>query len=138
MVNASVTNYLSPLSAHTRSTTHLISRDSFTMNTQEKVFPSGQHYSGHNRVPNIKQFMESLDQDKRDREAKAESDPQANRPAGEVPDHKQVPKKVGKNRRTVRDPVTGNVVEIDDFDRSYVKSAKHPHVIWNPPPPPAP
>ena len=31
------------------------------MNTGDHVAPSGQHYSGTNRVPNIQQFMDQLD-----------------------------------------------------------------------------
>ena len=92
--------------------------------------PSGQHYSGANRIPNIKQFMESLDKDKKNRDAQIDANLKKNKAAGtEVKEHKegQAPRH-GKNRRTVRDPVTGKDVEIDDIDSSMMKSAQDPHV----------
>lgn len=104
------------------------------MNTQETVVPSGQHYSGNNRIPNIKQFMERLDKEKKDRDAKIDAEatggapkPKAKATGGEVQDHQNVRKR-GKNRRTVRDPVTGQDVEIDDVDDDMLKSAEDPHV----------
>jgi hypothetical protein len=79
------------------------------MNTQETVVPSGQHYSGTNRIPNIKQFMDSLDRDKKNRDDKIDAEQvaktQAN--AAEAKDHQSASKRTGKHRRTVRDPVTG-------------------------------
>lgn len=99
------------------------------MNTNEKVYPSGQHYSGANRIPNIKQFVESLDRQKKDRDAQIESQLQANHRDGEARDH--VPadqRKPGKNRRTVRDPVTGRDVEIEDIADHHMKTAENPMV----------
>ncbi|KAM7208594.1 putative meiotically up-regulated protein [Naviculisporaceae sp. PSN 640] len=92
----------------------------------EQVYPGGQPYSGRNRVPNIKQFVESLDRDKKRRDAKIDANAKQNvPPGGEANDH--VPtKKPGKNRRTVRDPVTGKDVEIEDIDENHMKAAHHP------------
>lgn len=101
------------------------------MDQQETVVPSGQHYSGANRIPNIKQFMESLDKDKKNRDAQIDANLKKNKAAGtEVKEHKegQAPRH-GKNRRTVRDPVTGKDVEIDDIDSSMMKSAQDPHLF---------
>lgn len=99
------------------------------MDVQEHVYPSGQHYSGANRIPNIKQFMEGLDRDKKKRDAEIEAEPKKDKTAtGEVKPHRTASQKQGKNRRTVRDPVTGKDVEIDDIDSATVKAAKDPHV----------
>lgn len=99
------------------------------METQEHVVPSAQHYSGQNRIPNIKQFMEHLDRDKKQRDAQIDSQQQkTTQDDGEVKAHQNAIQKQGKNRRTVRDPVTGKDVEIDDIDGSMVKEAQDPHV----------
>ncbi|VBB77881.1 Putative protein similar to meiotically up-regulated gene 190 protein of Schizosaccharomyces pombe [Podospora comata] len=103
-------------------------------NYQAHQYPvTGQHYSGANRIPNIKQFAESLDRDKKNRDKKVEErehrlrhgpvQPQAN--GGDVQDH--VPThSAGKNRRTVTDPVTGNEVEVVDITSDHVKNAAEP------------
>jgi len=73
--------------------------------------------------------MESLDKEKRERDAQIDASlAKTNRRAGEVTDHQEPSKRPGKNRRTVRDPVTGKDVEIDDIDSSYAKAAKDPQV----------
>jgi hypothetical protein len=110
------------------------------MNTDEKVYPSGQHYSGQNRIPNIKQFVESLDKQKRERDAQIDSQQnQANRAGkggdndgnGEAKDHVPVGHgKPGKNRRTVRDPMTGKDVEIEDISSEHMKAAEEPMVSF--------
>lgn len=99
------------------------------MDTQETVVPSGQHYSGANRIPNIKQFMEKLDRDKKDRDAQIDSQAkQQGKKPSEIQEHQASSRKQGKNRRTVRDPVTGKDVEIDDIDDSMLKAVDDPHV----------
>ncbi|KAK5660782.1 hypothetical protein OQA88_12149 [Cercophora sp. LCS_1] len=104
------------------------------MDTQEHVYPSGsQHYSGRNRVPNIKQFVESLDRDKKRRDAAIDKDDtlngnlngQLNPQNRDAIDH-ILTSKPGKNRRTVRDPVTGKDVEIEDIDSKHLKTAENP------------
>lgn len=104
----------------------------------ETVYPSGQHYSGRNRIPNIKQFMEGLDRDKKKRDAKIDAEQQAGQAEqaegarlrdantnGDAIDH--IPtQKSGKNRRTVRDPVTGRDVEIEDISSKHLKAAEEP------------
>jgi len=98
------------------------------MDENEQVYPSGQHYSARHKVPNIKQFMDSLDRDKKKRDANIDHHPQEFGGAnGEAKDH--IPtQKPGKNRRTVRDPVTGKDVEIEDIDSKHMKAAKDPVV----------
>ncbi|KAK4157494.1 hypothetical protein C8A00DRAFT_29643 [Chaetomidium leptoderma] len=98
------------------------------MDTDEKVYPPGQHYSGKNRVPNIKQFVESLDRQKRERDAQIDAKQQSgNRHGGEAQDSEPASqRRPGKNRRTVRDPVTGKDVEIEDIDSHHMKAAEEP------------
>ncbi|EPE07768.1 meiotically up-regulated protein [Ophiostoma piceae UAMH 11346] len=110
-------------------------------NLQETVVPSGQHYSGNNRIPNIKQFIEGLDKDKKLRDAEIDAKMTGKpggsgsgsgtpkKPAGkdgEVSEHTAYDTSSGKNRRVVTDPVTGNNVEIDDMDSKMLKSVKDP------------
>ncbi len=109
------------------------------MNTDQRVYPSGEHYSGTNRIPNIKQFVENLDRQKKDRDAqideqlkssKHHNKPQAsNNGANEgiVPGGSEQ-RKPGKNRRTVRDPITGRDVEIEDIADHHMKSAEKPMI----------
>jgi hypothetical protein len=94
---------------------------------EARHYPGGQPYSGTNRIPNIKQFVESLDRDKKERDAKVEADLRQNGQNGELQAH--VPtEKPGKNRRTVKDPITGKDVEIEDIDSKQMKTAKDPMV----------
>lgn len=93
--------------------------------------PAAHHYSGRNRVPNIKEFMASLDSDKKARDAKIDEDLKGNKAAGEVKQHKREPK-ASTNARTVRDPVTGKDVEIQDTDLSYEEAVENPQVCFNP------
>jgi len=96
-------------------------------NVQDHVVPAGgQHYSGVNRVPNIKQFMESLDRDKKKRDAEIDNQTKDGNQTGAT-DHVDTAKG-GKNRRTVRDPVTGKDVEISDIDNSLVSAVRDPKV----------
>ncbi|KAK3387230.1 hypothetical protein B0H63DRAFT_153745 [Podospora didyma] len=79
-----------------------------------------QHYSGSNKIPNIKQFVEGLDRQKKHRDALLEQNGDAG-PKDHVPATKP-----GKNRRTVRDPVTGRDVEIEDISAQHLKAAEDP------------
>ncbi|KAL1900887.1 hypothetical protein Sste5346_001948 [Sporothrix stenoceras] len=105
-------------------------------NTQERIVPSGQHYSGNNRIPNIKQFMDSLDNEKKQRDAQIDAQQSqqqqkqhrlasANKQGGEVADHTEN-EVSGKRRRVVTDPVTGHEVEIDDMDGKLLKAVRDP------------
>lgn len=107
------------------------------MDAQESVAAPGQHYSGSNRIPNIKQFMERLDKDKKGRDAKIDSEAtgaKTSSSTGEATPHQEGQRRRGTNRRTVRDPVTGKDVEIDDNDGSLLKEAEDPHVRPSPHP----
>jgi hypothetical protein len=105
------------------------------MNTQEQVYPSGQHYSARNKIPNIKQFVESLDAEKKARDAQIDSHPPGGSGGGggggsgeqaHTPQTAAKAKAGGKNRRTVRDPVTGKDIEIEDIDSHHMQAAETP------------
>lgn len=98
---------------------------------ESRHYPGGQPYSGTNRVPNIKQFVESLDRDKKKRDAELEARMQQNAQNGEAKAHVPTPN-AGKNRRTVKDPITGKEVEIEDIDDKQMKTAKDPLVCLLP------
>lgn len=96
------------------------------MNVDEHV--AGQHYSGRNRVPNIKEFMAQLDAEKKERDEAIDKKLKDNKNHGEVKDHTnhEIPK--DKATRTVRDPVTGKDVEIQDTSLSYEEAVDNPQV----------
>ncbi|KAK3989853.1 hypothetical protein QBC44DRAFT_79014 [Cladorrhinum sp. PSN332] len=98
------------------------------MNENEHHYPSGgQHYSGSNRIPNIKQFVESLDRDKKKRDKKIDQGQNVNLDNQNGAAKAHVAASVeGKNRRTVRDPTTGKDVEIVDITSKHVKATKDP------------
>ncbi|KAG6009389.1 hypothetical protein E4U43_008734 [Claviceps pusilla] len=99
------------------------------MNTDEHVVPSGQHYSGQNRVPNIQQFMDQLDQEKKERDAAIDADLKKNRIHGhEVQEHKNAERAARKDLRTVRDPVTGKDVQIRDVKTDYKDVVENPQL----------
>ena len=104
------------------------------MNVNAHVVPSGQHYSGRNRVPNIQQFMEQLDKEKKERDAAIDADLRKNKQSKEVKDHQNTEKPTRKDLRTVRDPVTGKDVDIRDAQMDFKEAADNPQV-WNLPPP---
>ncbi len=102
------------------------------MSNEHKKGP-GAHYSGANPVPNIQRFIESLDADKKQRDAKnAEiSGEQANQTVGptELDSHKNVrPQGNVGTKKTVTDPTTGRQVQIEDVNSQFVKSADNPKV----------
>ncbi len=98
------------------------------MSANQKTAPGG-HYSGRNPVPNIQRFIESLDADKKNRDAQLEAEPKANRPNGEVKDHTDSqPKGIKGTRKWVTDPTTGNQVQIEDVNADFMKAIKQPVV----------
>ncbi|KAH6605063.1 c2 domain-containing [Trichoderma cornu-damae] len=95
------------------------------MNLNEHVVPSGQHYSATNRVPNIQEFMQRLDADKKQRDAEIDAELRRNKRNPDVRMHRnELLKK--KGIRAVRDPVTGKDVEIRDADMDFTEAVEHP------------
>jgi len=99
------------------------------MSNQNKKGPGG-HYSGTNPIPNIQRFVESLDKDKRERDAKINEEINSKgNPTTDVQDHKiSQPKGVTGTRKTVTDPTTGRKVQIEDVNTDFMKSVDNPTV----------
>ncbi|GKT47167.1 meiotically up-regulated gene 190 protein [Colletotrichum spaethianum] len=105
------------------------------MNIDEHKLPTGgQHYSARNKIPNIHEFVAQLDKEKRERDAAIEAEDKEhqkiqrqaqNQPHGDSKDH--VPeKKDRKKTKTVRDPVTGKDVEIEDPKDDFKEVVENP------------
>ncbi|KAA8565400.1 hypothetical protein EYC84_011105 [Monilinia fructicola] len=91
------------------------------MSNDHKKGP-GAHYSGANPIPNIQRFVEGLDSDKRDRDAKINEHLQQ-RDHAEAADHPQgQPHGVDGTRKIVTDPTTGKDVEIEDVNADFMKA----------------
>ncbi|CAG1981507.1 unnamed protein product [Fusarium graminearum] len=98
---------------------------------QQTVPSAGQHYSGRNRVPNVKEFMDQLDQNKKQRDAEIDQQLNQNNIKGETKDHKQNRAEAIRNQkdvRMVRDPVTGKDVGIRDADFDYKEAVENPQM----------
>lgn len=99
------------------------------MNDPNQVVPSGQHYSGRNRVPNIQEFMAQLDREKQERDAEIDARLKRNEKNGEVTEHQNRDEKAERqDARWVRDPVTGKDVQIRDAKLDFKKAAEDPQV----------
>lgn len=70
------------------------------------------NYSGANPVPTIKRWLESLDEDKKDRDKLIDEEERLKKKEGT----KARPQEGGKSRKKVTDPVTGKEVEIEDMN----------------------
>ncbi|KAK1248022.1 hypothetical protein MKX07_000910 [Trichoderma sp. CBMAI-0711] len=98
------------------------------MNVNEPAVGSGsQPYSARNRVPNVQEFMQRLDADKKKRDAEIDAELKRNRRNPDVKTHcNELEKK--KGTRTVRDPVTGKDVEIRDADMDFTEAVENPQL----------
>lgn len=103
------------------------------MADQQQHAPGG-HYSGHNKIPTINQFIERLDKDKRERDNHLDEQRKARENAaatgktgGDAVPHQETlhPK---ANQKTVTDPTTGQEVIIEDVNSDMVNAAKNPVV----------
>lgn len=92
----------------------------------------GGYYSGRNKIPDIKTFVQSLDNDKKDRDARLEEQHRLERqnaraggPTDAVP-HQET--KAGKpgTLKTVHDPVTQKDVQIENVDKEFIKAVENP------------
>jgi hypothetical protein len=100
------------------------------MEAQQQSVPAG-HYSGTNKIPTINKFIESLDRDKKHRDA--EIDQQKNIAKQEkngtavTPHQNALPTK--KGQKTVTDPVTGKEVVIEDAHKDNLDLVENPIVF---------
>jgi len=100
----------------------------------------GGHYSGHNKIPTIQQFIENLDTDKKlrdkriDEQNKLASPSQAQwngRPVDSGSDarpHKVLHDGIKGTQKSVTDPTTGRQVIIEDVNRETMLRATDPTV----------
>ena len=86
---------------------------------------SGKPWSGANPIPNIKQFVESLDKDKaeRDRQIDGQDSAANQQNASPVPQQNEPVSNKGK---TVTDPTTGKQVVIENVGKDFMKAVQDP------------
>ena len=117
----------------------------------------GGHYSGHNPIPTVRQFVENLDRDKKHRDKEIDERAKAangNTQTGAAPttptragkqtsaantpkspaqdgveDHKLQKRTVEGTEKTVTDPTTGREVVISDVGKDMVDEVENPHLI---------
>ncbi|EHK45655.1 hypothetical protein TRIATDRAFT_41385 [Trichoderma atroviride IMI 206040] len=95
------------------------------MNVDDHPMPSAQHYSARNRVPNVQEFMQRLDAEKKQRDAEIDNQLKSNKRNPDVKLHKnELLEKRGQ--RKVRDPVTGKDVGIRDADMDFEEAVENP------------
>ncbi|TAQ89167.1 hypothetical protein B7494_g2507 [Chlorociboria aeruginascens] len=98
------------------------------MSNDHKKGPGG-HYSATNPIPNIQRFVQSLDADKKDRDAKIDEHTKASQGQGDIKDHKPDQKAAAsRSRKSVTDPTTGKQVEIEDVNADFMKAADDPYL----------
>lgn len=97
------------------------------MSGQQQHVPGG-HYSGKNQVPTVKQLLESLDSDKKQRDRKIDELNRTQNHEGAKP-HRQTPTGKAETRKRVTDPVTGKEVEIEDAAIDPMQAVKDPQVL---------
>ena len=100
------------------------------MPSNQKKGPGG-HYSGANPIPNIQRFVESLDAEKRERDARIDEGIRAKQAQNNVTDHKARKPSATGTRKVVTDPTTGRDVEIEDVNKDFMKAADNPIVSSN-------
>ncbi|KAI0009270.1 hypothetical protein F4779DRAFT_582754 [Xylariaceae sp. FL0662B] len=98
------------------------------MSAEQNQHVPGGHYSGLNRIPNIKQFAAALDRDKKERDAKIDAELKKNRKNQDVQEHRNEERTSKGRGKAVTDPVTGKEVTIDNVSSEFAKSAKEPHL----------
>lgn len=89
----------------------------------------GGYYSGKNKIPDIKTFVQNLDKDKTDRDAKLKEQKKQEALGGtEAQPHQET--KAGKKGtlRTVTDPTTQKEVQIEDVDTDFMKAVEDPQL----------
>lgn len=97
------------------------------MADQQTKHTPGAHYSGHNPIPTVKQFVENLDKDKKNRDKQI--DASLKQPSTAQP-HKAVPERQVKGtEKTVTDPTTGKDVVIADVSKEMMKEVDNPHLV---------
>ncbi len=84
----------------------------------------GGHWSGHNKIPTVGEFVQRLDRDKKERDKQI--DDQQKLGGSDVKAHKNQTREAGPGQKTVTDPTTGKQVVIEDVGEDYMEKAKNP------------
>jgi hypothetical protein len=97
---------------------------------QQQHAPGG-HYSGHNPIPTVKQFIENLDKDKKSRDAQLDQEAALKRQQEQTASkpHKEPERQVKGTEQTVTDPTTGREVVIADVNKDMLDEVENPHLV---------
>jgi hypothetical protein len=97
---------------------------------QQQQHAPGGHYSGHNPIPTVRQFVENLDKDKKTRDKKLDEEAARQRQQEQTPSkpHKQQERQVEGTEKTVTDPTTGREVVIADVNKDMIDEVENPHL----------
>lgn len=104
----------------------------------QQTAPGG-HYSGSNKIPTIKEFMDKLDPGKSDRDRAADEKRAAAAAAvakkspkhatsGDATPHVQEPQTPSKAQPTVTDPTTGKQIVVENVGPEMMERAKNPQL----------
>ena len=100
------------------------------MAEQQQSGPGG-HWSGTNRIPNIKQFVANRDKEKQDRDRQLDEQQKAQQShRGDVREHKVEEPGIKGTQKTVTDPTTKRQVVIEDVNEEAVNRVKDPVVSF--------
>jgi hypothetical protein len=104
------------------------------MASQQQQHAPGGHYSGHNPIPTVRQFIENLDKDKPARDKKLDEEAkqqpqQQQQQQQQVKPHQQQERKVKGTEKTVTDPTTGREVVIADVSKDMLDEVENPHLV---------
>jgi hypothetical protein len=99
------------------------------MASQQQQHAPGGHYSGHNPIPTVKQFIENLDKDKPARDKKLDEEAKQQPQQQQVKPHQQQERKVKGTEKTVTDPTTGREVVIADVSKDMLDEVENPHLV---------
>ena len=104
---------------------------------QQQQHGPGGHYSGRNKIPNIKEFVDSLDRDKKERDRQIDDKEKAQAEASSAPKTEgdgdarpHVERKTGgeKTRKEVTDPTTGRHATIENVGKETMSRVTDPVV----------
>lgn len=91
----------------------------------QQVAPGG-HYSGNNRIPTVRKFMDALDKDKAERDRQIDERNQPAKDGVTLHQPNQVHQK--DHQKTVTDPTTGREVVIEDANKRMMDLVENPQV----------
>ena len=96
------------------------------MADQQQQHAPGGVYSGKNKIPTIGQFIDRLDQDKKDRDKQIDQRQNVGS-STEAKPHVNEKKEAGAGK-TVTDPTTGKQVVVEDVNEAFRERARNPNL----------